>query len=373
MAASDSPGGERPRLVFGEPESIAFKEAQEAELERLDREKAEQARRDRISAAARRRRMKQEEGYPEPGAIVAALKKELRSRDWGIPPRRYRIEARVLEELRKSYDDATRPLVSLVFDDARESGLLGRSRRVWRWTGGARVRTTTSEAAAHIAGYTVILRPEGEVVPAGAGTLVTVKGEPAVLATKTAWDTLRELGRRIEIHLGRESRLDVDLRLVDPLVLGDTLPGTQGEWGPDLALLRLPGMLRHEIAGAGKTLYEMDAEPDALLTDEHLWIVAGSPLAARPRVQRSTLAARRSEWFGSVPIDYIEVTPSVRPGARPAPFLGGLGLWSTTFSADGDWSGTATLEGVAYVKLADGGVRCHGRAAMRAILGHPPR
>lgn len=130
-AAAEKPA----RLEIGDAGSVAYKRAVGAEKEKEWRDRSERQRRLLIGEASRRHWAEIRAGYPPPALVLAALAAELASGDYGLPPKRDRVERRVLARLRGSHPKTPLSFVQELFGHARRIGLLGRRGRLWVWLG----------------------------------------------------------------------------------------------------------------------------------------------------------------------------------------------------------------------------------------------
>ena len=360
----EEPGlGHHPaRLAFGEPESLAFKRAREEELDRRRREQAERRRREHLSEAQRRVWQQRQDGYPAAEQVVEALREEIEE-DEGLPRKRARIEARTAERLTARYSYVPRQYVQEVLSRALQSGLVSYRNRRWTWEGTDEVEPSAAETRSLTrlaASFGVVLRTRGEVVPVGAGTLVSLGDAPGLITTTSVWGVLTELGDTLEVHTGRRSLIELDLDLVEPFSLGEGLPLRSG-WGPDLCVLRLPGMLRRAFEEKDKGLFELNPATD-LLGAERALLVTPNVFQADPELERVEMVGRHTEGVEGMEVDYLEIA-GVTNG-----WLSGTAVFSTRFEAQGGWAGTVELEGVLFAVTGDQQARGHGLRSVEEVV-----
>jgi hypothetical protein len=214
----------------------------------------------------------------------------------------------------------------------------------------------------------------------GTATCVTGSGKHYLLTAAHVWRELR--GDRFALALEAEHPLiPIYKDLVEPTVFE---PTGQPEWGPDLALIKLPDIDSANIRRV-KAFYNLDKrKPESdkpVGYDKGLWGVIGVP------AELSTFGEDEAELkirlFASVvesahkrgDFDYVDLG-FYHQGRSDLPHsyggLSGSGLWQApiTKSDSGvvSWNGEARLEGVAfYQKFSnenEGVIRCHGRTSI---------
>lgn len=214
----------------------------------------------------------------------------------------------------------------------------------------------------------------------GTATCVAAGGASHLLTAAHVWQAVR--GESLALSLESERLLvEVPKKIIEPRLLAD---GVGSEWGPDLALLRLPDLYARDIGGM-KAFYNLDRRrPDSLQGpprhDVGLWAVIGAPgeqstFDAHEAVLRTKVFASgvvvpsdRGDW------DYLDLSfdHAGRPHL-PESYggLSGSGLWQMPVNKSAStgqvsWDGTARLEGVAFYQTAKhrGFIRCHGRKSI---------
>jgi hypothetical protein len=214
----------------------------------------------------------------------------------------------------------------------------------------------------------------------GTATCVAASGKYYLLTAAHVWRELR--GDRFALALEADRPLiPIYKDFVEPTVFEPTGPP---EWGPDLALIKLPDIDSADIRRV-KAFYNLDKrkpEPgEQAGYDKGLWGVIGVP--AELSIFGETEAVLKIRLFASVVVsacerggfDYVDLG-FYHQGRSDLPQsyggLSGSGLWQApiTRSDSGVVSrtGEARLEGVAfYQKFTDeneGVIRCHGRASI---------
>lgn len=219
-------------------------------------------------------------------------------------------------------------------------------------------------------------RPEYQ----GTVTCVAVSGQGCLLTAAHVWRKLS--GDRFALSLESERLLlPVRKEFVQPTVLEAS---TFGEWGPDLALIRLPDLIARDIRQV-KAFYNIDKRrPPPGAPPEYeggLWAVMGAPaeqsvFGEKEAVMRISLLAsvvslaQERDGFDYVDLSYYHEGRSDLPASYGG--LSGSGLWhlpiSRSTSGVVTWSGDVRLEGVAFYQkpagALEGVIRCHGRKSL---------
>lgn len=214
----------------------------------------------------------------------------------------------------------------------------------------------------------------------GTATCVSVSGHASLLTAAHVWSALR--GERFALSLESERLLvPIHKSIVDATVFDSK---DSSEWGPDLALLRLPELVARDI-GQVKAFYNLDRRrphsDDRAQYDKGVWAVIGAP------AEQSTFGEKEGvlkiSLFASViakaqerdAFDYADLGfyHEDRPDL-PASYGGisGSGLWhlpiQTSDSGTVSWNDEARLEGVAFYQKPTGNeegvIRCHGRKSL---------
>ncbi len=213
----------------------------------------------------------------------------------------------------------------------------------------------------------------------GTVTCVAAAGQSYLLTAAHVWRRLR--GDRFALSLAAD-RLLVPVRkdLVEPTVLGTT----ESEWGPDLALVRLPDLVARGISQV-KAFYNIDKRRfpsgERPPYETGLWAVIGAPaeqsvveeeeVILKVSLLASVVASpQERDGFDYVDLSYYHVGRLDLPGSYGG--ISGAGLWHLPISRSPSgavrWSGEARLEGVAFYQqpagTQEGVIRCHGRKSL---------
>jgi hypothetical protein len=219
---------------------------------------------------------------------------------------------------------------------------------------------------------------------AGSGTLVVVNGVYYILTAAHVWEEVLKSALRLGItmtdNIDHKSWIDIDA--VIPIVCKED--GSKWtEWGPDLALLRVPP----EYVGGIEAfhVFEDVATPGKPMNAACLesWVLTGAPKelgtfsALRAELQISgTFVSPRYHRRGEH--DYFDVLMDTKAPDTPKSFggLSGGGLWRimayiSPTTGKIDWS--QRLKGVAFYEFPqkDGArvLRCHGPSSLSAVAG----
>lgn len=219
----------------------------------------------------------------------------------------------------------------------------------------------------------------------GTATCIAASGSAYLLTAAHVWRALQ--GNRFALSLEADRfPVPIEKSVVQPRTLER---GTAEEWGPDLALLRLPDVVAAGIRQV-KAFYNLDKRRpnagDAVQSDMGLWVVIGAP--KEQSTFGATEAVLRISAFGSRIVstwqregfDYLDLG-FYHEGRSDLPQsyggLSGAGLWQLPVgksSATGavSWSGEVGLQGVAFYQKftapQEGVIRCHGRSSIYELV-----
>jgi hypothetical protein len=219
----------------------------------------------------------------------------------------------------------------------------------------------------------------------GMGTLVYADG-PCMLTAAHVWELLRGVqgGGKENKYFGVHWKSD---RKGHSFVTAHITPRTWprpatgwGEWGPDLALLRLSNLDEADLKNRDKSFFNLD-KPRSMTSPSTLWTLIGAPgeevqpPTATDQEMSAHLHPVSDEEVAKTDrggFDYIEIRAHYGSAGRPQSYRGlsGSGLWRIgwTRSPDrsGTWDETASLEGVAFFEGPQGAdtIRCHGRTSI---------
>ncbi len=220
---ADQAAPEASKLLFGDADSLAFKDAFEREALRRGQERAQAERRARRETERDRRG----DRGPKAEEILLVLRAAATSLASGLPVKRSYIEAAAVDRLRAFHPGITTVRVREVFDSAVSQGLLVYRRRFWEWSesdcdgfrlGEGWLPAAMSEAAAaHLVG----IGRTGNAGRRGYAVYAAPGDRPALLTTRRLWEWMESSGI-VELDLGFGSVVDIDTHLVEPLVLAGT-------------------------------------------------------------------------------------------------------------------------------------------------------
>ena len=218
----------------------------------------------------------------------------------------------------------------------------------------------------------------------GTATCIASGKAEYLLTAAHVWQELR--GERFALSLEADRLLvPIPLSLVEPFVLNAS---EFGEWGPDLALIRLPDLVARDIRQV-KAFYNVDRrKPSSGERPEYesgLWAVLGAPaeqseFGAKEAILKISLfasvvaSAQIRDGFDYVDLSYFHDERPDLP--RSYGGISGSGLWRLPISRAENgavtWDGVVQLEGVAFyqkpVSPVEGVIRCHGRASVHDRL-----
>jgi len=219
---------------------------------------------------------------------------------------------------------------------------------------------------------------------AGSGTLVVVNGVYYILTAAHVWEEVLKSALRLGItmtdNIDHKSWIDINA-IIPTVCKQDGSKWT--EWGPDLALLRVPP----EYVGGIEAfhVFEDVATPGKPMNVACLesWVLTGAPKelgtfsALRAELQISgTFVSPRYHRRGEH--DYFDVLMDTKAPDTPKSFGGvsGGGLWRimayiSPTTGKIDWS--QRLKGMAFYEFPqkDGArvLRCHGPSSLSAVAG----
>ena len=222
----------------------------------------------------------------------------------------------------------------------------------------------------------------------GSGSLVSTGKHRCLLTAEHVWTLARRSGTTLflsrdqTISASREPPLAIEkLGYVEERFIAK--PESE-EWGPDLALLRIPE-LHADVLEQRKAFYNLDRRRDAMLASSSsyqtgLWAVlgaAGEEATFGPEgwdMQTNVLGSTIADTHARDGFDYLDLLIKRADHPLLPRSLGGLsgaGLWrcslkrSSTGKVECD---EVALEGVAFYedRREPGFIRCHGRRSIYA-------
>lgn len=222
----------------------------------------------------------------------------------------------------------------------------------------------------------------------GSGTLVTVDGEYFIL---TAEHVHEALDKAPCLGISHTDGMNLDVFRTDLFRVFVPEPRASDDWGPDLALMRLPDHLLPKLK-AEKAFHDLTkvldrCEREALQADHGFWFFLGTPKelcvfdkdGALLKVMAYVSAGpepheihRRGQY------DYYDLRVNRREIQNLPDSHGGVsggGLWRVEIHRDGErsfrWTGRR-FEGVVFYEENPaeqvGFVRAHGRDSIRALV-----
>lgn len=217
----------------------------------------------------------------------------------------------------------------------------------------------------------------------GTATCVAAGGVSYLLTAAYVWKALQ--GDCFALSLEADRLLiPIQRDFVEARLLSGSGPA---EWGPDLALIRLPDLIASDVRQL-KAFYDLDRRrpESAVVPDQHdLWAAIGAP-AEQSRFEPKEAVLRLTlfdSWTAQVcerdGFDYFDVAfdHERRPNLpRSYGGISGSGLWQIpiTTSANGwiSWKRSVRLGGVAFFQKPTSGqqdlIRCHGsKSILRAV------
>ena len=262
----------------------------------------------------------------------------------------------------------------------------------------ARLRTEPSklreEIVRDIGRFTVALfgvsrSSEGDHLQlARTGTLVTVSGSHYILTAAHVWERVLKHSQKVGITLRENTDHQFLMETSVITASGPSIPDEWGEWGPDLAFLRVPRERVGAIEAYGRVnFYNLTRERQATPAGDHLeiWVLMGAPAAFAESTQTHT-DLQFTGQFSHIEkyqvrgeLDYFDLSTDVTLPGIPQHFGGvsGGGLWKilisgTTSPEQISW--LAVLQGVAFWQSSQVNghriIRCHGPRSISAAL--PP-
>jgi len=249
--------------------------------------------------------------------------------------------------------------------------------------------------ARELADFTVafVVFRNGEMSPAGSGTLVTFRGSHYFLTAAHVWAMTLSKSDSIRIPLKENSPCRFAISPKEIAAYGPPFM-TPCEWGPDVVLLRIPPERVGSFTAAGRPFYPLGAKRERVLDCAlEIWFLMGAPAVrgeftpdhAIPELQGMQV------MFGTGPysslglsrenravLDFIDVHIDTTQPDVACDFGGvsGGGLWRVYLYKDniGEIRSFKILDGVAFWQIQDSDsnlvIRCHGPQAIGSVLLH---
>jgi hypothetical protein len=241
--------------------------------------------------------------------------------------------------------------------------------------------------------YTVALisARAGQLSLAGTGTLISFLESPYILTAAHVWEEKLKTADEILIPLEENSRRRYSIKRDYLVSFGPTKPADWNEWGPDIALLRLPPELVGSIKAVGKPFFNLSTkwERSIAYAIEARFLMGAPALrgtftarSAFPEMQAMLVWAKTGPFLSTgLPcnvrpdFDYVDLDIDTTQPDVASRFGGvsGGGLWRVYIyrTADGNTESFKVLDGVAFWEEPGGHgliVRCHGPQSIGAAL-----
>jgi hypothetical protein len=223
----------------------------------------------------------------------------------------------------------------------------------------------------------------------GSGTLVTCDGEHCILTAAHVWAALHRVP---DVAISHTSDWNIDVVRADLFRVFVPQPRTADEWGPDLALMRVPDHLLPKLK-AEKAFHDLHkvlerCQHEPLHPNRGFWFFLGAP--AELGVFDEDVAILKIMAYGGAgpelheihrreQYDYYDLRVNRREINGLPESHGGVsggGLWRVAIERDADgsfrWLGQRRFEGVVFYEWNPAGevgfVRAHGRESIRTVV-----
>jgi hypothetical protein len=254
--------------------------------------------------------------------------------------------------------------------------------------------------ARELADFTVVFitAKDGQLAPAGTGTLVSFRESHYFLTARHVWEGERDQksGLKncdwIRIPLKENSPCRFAIRPNEIIPYGPDVPSGWNEWGPDIALLRIPPERVGSFTAVGRSFFPLSVKRERQLdcAFETTFLMGAPALcgtfsaeSAIPELQGMNVILG-SGWYSSMALaldirpqfDFLDVPidttlPDVAPSFKG---VSGGGLWTVYVYREvgGEVHNFKSLRGVAFWEEYYGDstlrVRCHGPQSIGAVL-----
>ena len=253
--------------------------------------------------------------------------------------------------------------------------------------------------ARELADFTVVFitAKDEQLAPAGTGTLVSFRESHYFLTARHVWEGERDQKNGlkncdwIRIPL-KESPSRFAIRPNEIIPYGPDVPSGWNEWGPDIALLRIPPERIGSFTAVGKSFFPLSVKRERQIDCAlETTFLMGAPAlrgifsaeSAIPELQGMNVILGGS-WYSSTALavnirpqfDFLDVLiDTTQPDVAPS-FEGvsGGGLWTVYIYREecGEVRNFKSLRGVAFWQEHVGDsalrVRCHGPQSIGAVL-----
>jgi hypothetical protein len=250
-----------------------------------------------------------------------------------------------------------------------------------------------------LADYTVafVVANDGVLTMAGTGTLVSFRDSHYFLTAAHVWEKKLKDCESIRIPLKGEAPCRFAISPEEIVPYGGPIPACWNEWGPDIALLRIPPERVGSFIAAGRPFYPLSMKRERLLGGAvgELWFLMGAPAlrgkitleSAIPELQGMNVIPDGSRYSGSryssinlppeyrAQFDFVDFSidtslPDVVPDFKG---VSGGGLWRVYVfkNAEGQTESFKILDGVVFWQEPIAGgmlLRCHGPQSLGVVL-----
>lgn len=248
--------------------------------------------------------------------------------------------------------------------------------------------------ARELADFTVtfVAESDGDLAPAGTGTLVSFRDSHYFLTARHVWEDALKQCDLVRIPLKENSPCRFAIRPDEIFPWGPMTPSRWNEWGPDVALLQIPQDRVGSFTAVGRLFFPLSIKRERQLDCSlETTFLMGAPALrgtfstemAIPELQGMNVILD-SGCYSSLALsmnirpqfDYVDVLIDTTQPDVASSFEGvsGGGLWTVYLypGANGEIQNFKTLSGVAfwqeYAENSALRVRCHGPQSLGAVL-----
>ncbi len=217
---------------------------------------------------------------------------------------------------------------------------------------------------------------------AGTGTLLAINGAHYILTATHVWEEILKHADHVGIALKADVTHRFGISRKDMAVFTLRKPDKWNEWGPDLALLRIPAERVGSIS-AYKSFWNV-SKPDRKIDLRTLWVqvLMGTPAALGKLTETHADLQITGMFLGPETVhereglDYLDYEMDLTfPLPRTFGGVSGGGVWNVDlyYSPETkkiEW--IMSLHGVAFYELAIVNerrpIRCHGPQSIKAVI-----
>jgi hypothetical protein len=216
---------------------------------------------------------------------------------------------------------------------------------------------------------------------AGTGTLLVSGGAHFILTARHVWDKVLSNADHIAITLKPDITHRYSIRRQEFTTFGLPKPDAWNEWGPDLALLRIPAQYVGTI-GAYRSYWNGERNLNINAEALEVLVLMGTPAAlgtftgTRADLQISGMFLGPEKVQERNGFDYLDYEMDLKSsGFHTFGGVSGGGVWRVFLfcapqTGEIDWN--MSLHGVAYCELPivaeHRPVRCHGPQSIHAVI-----